>query len=109
MRARKLPALSRFVRTGGGSAGRQLKSLGSEAPTLFNRGPAFVSSCHKPNNLVTKCLEAKTPGKLPGVVGKSLATKAEALDQLSVALDVYVLQVAEQTTTLTDKEKQATT
>ena len=39
------------------------------------------------------CLEAKTPGDLPGVFEKNLATESDALDQGSVARNVYLLQV----------------
>ena len=39
------------------------------------------------------CLEAKTPGGLPGVIEKHLATESDALDQSSVARNVYLLQV----------------
>jgi hypothetical protein len=46
---------------------------------------------------------------LPGASAiSSLSTKAEALDQLTVALDVYVLKVAKQAATLTDQEQKTT-
>src|SRR5215218_9000160 len=38
-----------------------------------------------------------------------LAAQTETLDELAVAVDVHVGEVAEQTTTLTDEEQQATT
>ena len=40
--------------------------------------------------------QQKAPGGSPGAIAiLGLATKAEALNQLTVALDVYVLKVAE--------------
>ena len=43
------------------------------------------------------------------VAKSELSAEAEALDELTVALDVDIRQVAEQTTTLTHEKQQATT
>ena len=49
-------------------------------------------------------------GRPKTAIGKSeLSAEAEALDELTVALNVDIRQVTEQTTTLTHEEKESTT
>ncbi len=40
---------------------------------------------------------------------RNLSTQTEALNEAAVALDIYLLQVAEQTTTLTNEQQQTAT
>ena len=70
-----------------------VKNSGAVTQNLPPRTRLRAPPYYKRNNKGQICLEAKTPGGLPGVIEKHLATESDALDQGSIARNVYLLQV----------------
>ena len=75
-------------------------------------GPSLGEPCRYERARPFSSREGRTAGperRLARRSGEGLATQAQALNQCTVALNVNLLEVTQEATTLADKEKKSTT